>query len=259
MECAYVVCPVCWDKLIQVTSEEEYVSYRKDKKCSKCGTHFGLALHGKKIDDTTYQINFKRGIKLDDMRITGMRKSLNEVHLDADAILKAIEIGKKGKLIYEGDAFHTYLFTKVFLGYESWIEFDIVPKFPYKIYTPDLFICPECKADVVDHQEPCEELRGWFLDGFFCKHCNKWTLGPTAIRDVTTYNLVFSYKKLENMDDSSIKREIMNCLKKLPNKEIQGDQMIIHTNSEKIIEIVPYIQSAGCAYDIEPPFPHKID
>ena len=39
----------------------------------------------------------------------------------------------------------------------------------------------------------------------------------------------------------------------------QGDQMIIHTNSEKIIEIVPYIQSAGCAYDIEPPFPHKID
>ena len=26
-----------------------------------------------------------------------MRKSLNEVHLDADAILKAIEIGKKGE------------------------------------------------------------------------------------------------------------------------------------------------------------------
>lgn len=79
---------------------------------------FWIGSSRKKIDDTTYQINFKRGIKLDDMRITGMRKSLNEVHLDADAILKAIEIGKKGKLIYEGDAFHTYLFTKVFLGYE---------------------------------------------------------------------------------------------------------------------------------------------
>lgn len=114
MECAYVVCPVCWDKLIQVTSEEEYVSYRKDKKCSKCGTHFGLALHGKKIDDTTYQINFKRGIKLDDMRITGMRKSLNEVHLDADAILKAIEIGKRGSLFMKEMHFTPIYLPKCF-------------------------------------------------------------------------------------------------------------------------------------------------
>lgn len=259
MECAYVVCPVCWDKLIQVTSEEEYVSYRKDKKCSKCGTHFGLAIHGKKIEDNKYQIILKKGINSDDISLKSLRKALKKVHLDVDNIMRSICVQNEGKVIYEGDTFQLYLFLKAFIGYETYVKFDTIPRFSYKIYEPDVLICPECKADVVDHQEPCEELRGWFLDGFFCEHCNKWTLGPTAIRDVTTYNLVFSYKKLENMDDSSIKREIMNCLKKLPNKEIQGDQMIIHTNSEKIIEIVPYIQSAGCAYDIEPPFPHKID
>ena len=177
MECAYVVCPVCWDKLIQVTSEEEYVSYRKDKKCSKCGTHFGLAIHGKKIEDNKYQIILKKGINSDDISLKSLRKALKKVHLDVDNIMRSICVQNEGKVIYEGDTFQLYLFLKAFIGYETYVKFDTIPRFSYKIYEPDVLICPECKADVVDHQEPCEELRGWFLDGFFCEHCNKWTLG----------------------------------------------------------------------------------
>ena len=258
MKYAYVVCPVCWDKLIEVKSEEEYVSYRKDK-CSKCGTHFGLAFRGKKIDDTTYQIIFKRGMKLDDMRITSMRKGLRNVHLDADDIMRSISVGKQGNIIYEGDAFRVYLFIKVFLGYEPWIEFEIIPEFPYEIYEPNLLICPKCGADVIGRTEPYNDIKGWFLDGFFCEHCNKWTLGPTVIRDTTTYELVFSYKKLKSIEDNSVKRGIMNRLKSVQEKKIQGDQMIVHSNSEGVIEIVPFLRTAGLTYDIEPPFPHKIE
>ena len=61
------------------------------------------------------------------------------------------------------------------------------------------------------------------------------------------------------MMDSSIKRGIMNRLEKVPDKKVQEDQMIVHTNSERIIEIVPCIQSANITYEIEPSFPHNIE
>ena len=176
-----------------------------------------------------------------------------------DAIMNSVYVGEQGSIIYEGDIIHTYLFKKAFTGSELWIGFDVIPEFPYEIYEPDLFICPECGEEVIGRTEPYDDIKGWFLDGLFCRHCNKWTLEPIAKRDTTIYTLVFSYKNLKIMADSSVKRGIMNCLEKVPDKKIQGDKMIIHTNSEKIIEIVPCLQSADFTYDIEPSFPHKID
>ena len=176
-----------------------------------------------------------------------------------DAIMNSVYVGEQGSIIYEGDIIHTYLFKKAFTGFELWIGFDVIPEFPYEIYEPDLFICPECGEEVIGRTEPYDDIKGWFLDGLFCRHCNKWTLEPIAKRDTTIYTLVFSYKNLKIMADSSVKRGIMNCLEKVPDKKIQGDKMIIHTNSEKIIEIVPCLQSADFTYDIEPSFPHKID
>lgn len=84
-------------------------------------------------------------------------------------------------------------------------------------------------------------------------------MGPTVIHDDTGYKLVFSYKKLESIEDNSVKRGIMNRLKSVQEKKIQGDQMIVHSNSEGVIEIVPFLRTAGLTYDIEPPFPHKIE
>lgn len=259
MEYAYVICPKCWDKLIKVENIQDLDLYEQ-KRCLKCKTRFGLALLGEKeIDNSTYKIILRYKTELDEERVANMRKAIQTLKLDTDAIMNSVYVGEQGSTIYEGDIIHTYLFKKAFTGFELWIGFDVIPEFPYEIYEPDLFICPECGEEVVGRTEPCDDIKGWFLDGLFCGHCNKWTLGPIAKRDTTIYTLVFSYKNLKILVDSSVKRGIMNRLEKVPDKKIQGDKMIIHTNSEKIIEIVPYIQSAGCAYDIEPPFPHKID
>ena len=195
MQYDYLICPKCWDKLIEVKEDEDW-----QRKCSKCGTRFGFALHGKKIDDSTYHsIILEYREKLDDMRISSIRNKLKSVHLDADNLMRAISDGKQGDIIYEGDSFHTYLFAKVFSGYEPWIEFEIVPKFPYEIGEPDIFFCPECGEEADNRTEPFEDIKGWFIDGLFCRHCNKWTLGPIAKRDTTVYNLAFPYKKIKSM------------------------------------------------------------
>ena len=128
-----------------------------------------------------------------------------------------------------------------------------------EIGEPDIFFCPECGEEADNRMEPFDDITGWFIDGLFCRHCNKWTLGPIAKRDTTLYKMIFPYIKIKNMTASSIKRGIMNRLEKVPNKRIQEEQMIIHTNSERIIEIVQCLQSVGLTYDIEPPFPHKIE
>ena len=95
---------------------------------------FWFCTSWKKIDDSTYRsIILEYREKLDDMRISSIRNKLKNVHLDADNLMRAISDGKQGDIIYEGDLFHTYLFAKVFSGYEPWIEFEIVPKFPYEI------------------------------------------------------------------------------------------------------------------------------
>lgn len=51
----------------------------------------------------------------------------------------------------------------------------------------------------------------------------------------------------------------MNRLEKVPDKKIEGDQIIVHTNSERIIEIVPCLKSLDLAYEIEPSFLHRIE
>ncbi|MDE7205939.1 MAG: hypothetical protein K2N90_02040 [Lachnospiraceae bacterium] len=257
MEYDYVICPKCWDKLIEVEKKEDLALYMQ-RKCSKCGTHFGLALHGNKIEDSIYQIILTYKMELDDQRITGMRNGLKNVHLDADSVMRAIDVGEQGDIIYEGDSLHTYLLAKVLSGYGPWILFEIVPEFPYEIYEPDMLLCPKCGADVIGRTEPYNDIKGWFLDGLFCEHCNTWTLGPTAKRDTTVYRLRFFYTKLRKMEDCSLKRGIMNRLDKIPDKKIQGDQMTVHTNSEKILEMVPYLRSMDFAYEIEPSFPHRI-
>lgn len=259
MEYAYVICPKCWDKLIKVDNIDNIDSYEQ-KRCSKCQTRFGLALLGEKeIDNSIYKITLRYKTALDEERVANMRKAIQKLKLDADAILNSIHVGQQGSIIYEGDIIHTYLFKKAFTGSELWIGFDIIPEFPYEIYEPDLSICPECGGEVVGRTEPYDDIKGWFLDGLFCEHCNKWTLGPTAKRDTTVYKLMFPYKKIKSMLDSSIKRGIMNRLKKVPNKRIQEEKMIVYTNSERTIEIVQCLQSVGLTYDIEPSFPHKIE
>lgn len=258
MEYAYVICPKCWEKLIKVENIENLHSYEQ-KRCSKCQTRLGLALVGEKvIDNSIYKIIINYKTALDEKREASMRKAIQNVKLDADAIMEAIYLGEQGDTIFEGDIIHTYLLKKVFTGYELWIGFDIIPEFPYKIYEPDLFICPECGTEVVGRKEPFDDIKGWFLDGLFCKHCNKWILGPIAKRDTTEYKLSFYFPKLKKMEDCSLKRGIMNRLDKIPDKRIQGDQMIVLANSEEILEIVPYLRSMNSAYEIEPSFPHRI-
>ena len=258
MEYAYVICPKCWDRLVEVEKKEDLNLYEQ-RRCANCGTQFGLALLGeRKMDNSTYKVVIKNKWGLDERRVTTMRKDLKRAHFDADAVMEYINAGKQGSIIYEGDALHIYLFNCVFSGFESWIEFDIVPKLPYKIFHPEYFLCPECGEEVISRKEPYDNIKGWFLDGLFCENCNKWTLGPTAIRDDTVYKLVFSSKKLRRMEDCSVKRGIMNRLEMLPDKKIQGEQMIVHTNSVRIIELVSYLRTMDFAYEIEPPFPHKI-
>ncbi|MDE7476959.1 MAG: hypothetical protein K2M91_03255 [Lachnospiraceae bacterium] len=258
MEYAYVICPKCWNRLIEVEKIEDLNLYEQ-KKCPDCGTRFGLAIMGeRKIDDSTYKIilTSKGEWEFDDTRA---RKELEKFHIDSDAVTRAISAGEQGSVIYEGDTFHTYLCKCALSEYGVWITFDVVPKLPYKIFRPDYHFCPECGTEVIDRQEPYDSIKGWFLDGFFCKNCNKWTLGPAAIPDTTVYKLVFPYGKLKSMKDSSIKRGIMNCLQRLPDKKIQGDQILVHTDSERILELVPYLRLINFAYEISPPFPHKID
>lgn len=259
MEYAYVICPKCWDKLIEVEKKEDLSIYEQSR-CPNCGTRFGLALLGEnKIDNSFYKVIIKKKWGLDKKRADIITKDLNKAHFNAEAVMESINNGTQGTIIYEGDVLHTYLFECVFIGFESCIEFEIVPRFPYKIFHPEYFLCPKCGAEVISRQEPYDRIKGWFVDGLFCENCNEWTLGLTVIHDDTGYKLVFSYKKLESIEDNSVKRGIMNRLKSVQEKKIQGDQMIVHSNSEGVIEIVPFLRTAGLTYDIEPPFPHKIE
>ena len=116
MEYAYVICPKCWDRLIKVEDIENLDSYEQ-KRCLKCNTRFGLALLGEKeMDDSMYRVILKYKTKLDEIRESDIRNTMQSMNLDADAVMKAIDVGDQGSLIYEGDIIHTYLLKKVFTG-----------------------------------------------------------------------------------------------------------------------------------------------
>lgn len=60
MEYAYVICPKCWDKLIEVEKKEDLSIYEQSR-CPNCGTRFGLALLGEnKIDNSFYKVIIKK-------------------------------------------------------------------------------------------------------------------------------------------------------------------------------------------------------
>lgn len=111
----------------------------EQKRCSKCQTRFGLALLGEKeIDNSIYKITLRYKTALDEERVANKRKVIQNLKLDADAILNSIHVGQQGSIIYEGDIIHTYLFKKVITGSELWIGFDIIPEFPF-IYLPRMW------------------------------------------------------------------------------------------------------------------------
>ena len=89
---AYVMCPKCKDQFL----ETDKYDFFDERRCSKCGNRYVLALLGEKsIDDTVYKITFDGSPFLDSNVIKYLIKRLEEYHFDVDDILQKIKNWKE--------------------------------------------------------------------------------------------------------------------------------------------------------------------
>ena len=169
---AYVMCPKCKDQFL----ETDKYDFFDERRCSKCGNRYVLALLGEKsIDDTVYKITFDGSPFLDSNVIKYLIKRLEEYHFDVDDILQKIKNWKEGNVIYEGDTLHTYLLTDILDIPE--LCYIVTPEFSYKrSMAPHIALCPDCGNETVEKKEKTDDMKGCFNKGRFCEHCNKWTV-----------------------------------------------------------------------------------
>ena len=77
--------------------------------------------------------------------------------------------------------------------------------------------------------------------------------------DDTIYRLKFSRKEIDNKTDSGAKSELLYELDNLSDIKEQGDEIIILGKAEMIYDILQKLIAMNVAYDITPPFIHKIN
>lgn len=251
----YDVCPRCMNILIEreqsKENENDFEEY-SGKCCLVCGSRLVLACVGdKRIDDTLYKIILSE-ISVSD------KKYYIEILKKLDIDISLEEFNNRETVIFEGTGDDIYIKMEMLDG--AGIKYTVMPKFPFarKIYN-QVCLCSKCGGETVQKIEIHKE---YINKGFYCENCKDWELYNSFSRlqlDDTVYRLEFSRKEIDNKTDSGAKSELLNGLDNISDIKEQGDEIIILGKAEMIYDILQKLIAMNAAYDITPPFIHKIE
>lgn len=142
------------------------------------------------------------------------------------------------------------------------ISYKVEPDFPFVCFGNfDVWLCPDCGGKTVFKIEEMQP-RGDYLLQVFCEKCNEWVMHCSVSRmalDDTIYRLEFSRKEIDDKIDSGVKSELLDELDNLSDIKEQGDEIIILGKAEMMYDILQKLIAINAAYDITPPFIHKIE
>lgn len=172
MEYTYIICPKCMDGLI----ERREADVHKAIYCSKCGNKLVPALYGeKRIDETKYRMTMNGEVFTYGDSYATFRKDLEMVDFDIDAIIQILETGSEGSILYEGDAYHTYMLMLVLNGTVNVLNgCTVTPEFPFTFaLDPMVALCPACGCKTVEKVIPDRPNE----TGYYCEKCNEWVMG----------------------------------------------------------------------------------
>lgn len=175
MEYVYMICPKCMSGLI----EKKEAAERNIKQCVQCGNKLVPALYGKKkIDNTIYKMVMNGEIFAFEDPFPAFRKEVQKGNFDVDTLVHRLETGGEGSLLYEGDAYHTYL---LMLALDRTVIVlngcTVTPKFPFTFAVePMVALCPACGSEtaeklITDRPDREDEI------GYYCEKCNQWVMG----------------------------------------------------------------------------------
>jgi hypothetical protein len=248
MRHVFNLCPKCKDRLVEQIVDD--FSKSGEIYCPNCGSEMDKVFDGdKKEENTVYKITLNRAQEIKEKYLDVIMQMGN--FSEEEALEK---IGERDSISFEGDLLKTYLNLE--LADKMWDIYDytVTPLFPYERIYIARCDCGEravYKAEKINDEE--------FMAGFFCEKCRDYIwydICDKIERDLTWYQLKIPLK--EGMDEGQ--REIMGKVNQLhlDDKEVLEDEIIIRDVAKNIEVFLEIANAYHIAYEINPPYFHKI-
>lgn len=247
MSYIFNLCPKCKDKLVERIVDD--ISKCEEKYCPNCGNKMDIVLSGDKKEETVvYKITLNQ---VQDIKDKYLNVIMQMGNFDEKAALE--KINGKDSISFEGDLLNTYLNLELLDETEGLVDYTVTPCFPYK----RLFIqkCPDCGEKAIYRIEEIGEDE--IQTGFFCEKCSEWVWYDICNKskiDETLYHLKILLKE----DEDEVKQEIMSTMNQLHDKEVLEDEIIVRDLARNIEYLLEIVKTYNIAYEINPPYPHKI-
>ena len=241
------LCPKCRDRLVEKVVDK--LSKSEGGYCPNCGSKMDKVFCGdKKEENAIYKITLNQAQEIKEKYLDVIMQMGN--FSEEEALEK---IGERDSISFEGDLLKTYLNME--LADKMWdIDYTVIPPFPYKRFYIARCDCGEravYKAEKINDEE--------FMAGFFCEKCRDYIwydVCDEIERDLTGYQLKIPLKA--GMDEGQ--QEIMGKVNQLhlDDKEVHEDEIIIRDVAKNIEVFLEIANAYHIAYEIEPPYFHKI-
>ncbi len=242
------LCPKCRDRLVEKVVDN--LSKSEGGCCPNCGSKMDEVFCGdKKEENAVYKITLNRAQEIKEKYLDVIMQMGN--FSEEEALEK---IGERDSISFEGDLLKTYLNLE--LADKMWDIYDytVIPPFPYKRFYIARCDCGEravYRAEKINDEE--------FMAGFFCEKCRDYIwygIYSEIEDDLTGYQLKIPLK--EGMDEGQ--REIMGKVNQLhlDDKEVLEDEIIIRDVAKNIEVFLEIANAYHIAYEINPPYFHKI-
>ena len=244
----FALCPKCRDKLVEKVVEK--LSKIEESYCPNCGSKMDEVLYGdRREENTVYKITLNHIQDIKDKYLNVIMQMGN--FSEEEALEK---INGKDSISFEGNLLKTFLNLE--LMDEMWdiSDYTINPPFPYERFCIVRCDCGEravYKAEKINDEE--------FMVGFFCEKCRDYVWYNICDKiecDQTGYQLKIPLKA--GMDEGQ--QEIMRKVNQmhLDDKEVHEDEIIIRDVAKNIEVFLEIANAYHIAYEIEPPYFHKI-
>lgn len=242
------LCPKCKDKLVERIVDN--IARSESGYCPDCGEKMDEVFYGdKKAETAVYKITLNRvqHIKKKYLNVIMRMENLSE----KEALEK---LDGKDSISFEGDLLRTFLNLELIDEMWDISDYVVTPPFPYT----RIFIqrC-DCGEKAVYKVEKINEEK--FRAGFFCEKCGEYVwydVCDKVERDLTPYQLKLTLKA----GDEKGKQEIMRRVNEsdLYDKEVHEDEIVIRDQAKNIEVFLEIAKNYDIAYEIDPPYPHKI-